>query len=60
MVESAFKAVRAMADGEQTPLEAVSYTHLYYNKGNTEQFPPDGLSTAPAAAARHLRCKNAR
>jgi len=33
-----------------------------YNKGkgNTAQFPPCGLSTAPAAAARHLRCQNAR
>jgi len=29
-------------------------------KGNTAQFPPDGLSTAPAAAAQHLRCQNAR
>ena len=29
------------------------------NKGNTAQFSPDGLSTAPAAAARHLRCQNA-
>ena len=29
-------------------------------KGNTAQFPPCGLSTAPAAAARHLRCQNAR
>jgi len=28
--------------------------------GNTAQFPPSGLSTAPAAAARHLRCQNAR
>jgi len=28
--------------------------------GNPAQFPPDGLSTAPAAAARHLRCQNAR
>ena len=28
--------------------------------GNTAQFPPDGLSTAPAAAAQHLRCQNAR
>ena len=27
-------------------------------KGNTAQFPPCGLSTAPAAAARHLRCQN--
>ena len=30
------------------------------DRGNTAQFPPDGLSTAPAAAARHLRCQNAR
>jgi len=29
-------------------------------KGNTAQFPPSGLSTASAAAARHLRCQNAR
>ena len=28
--------------------------------GNTAQFPPYGLSTAPAAAARHLCCQNAR
>ena len=28
--------------------------------GSTAQFPPDGLSTAPAAATRHLRCQNAR
>ena len=28
--------------------------------GNTTQFPPCGLSTAPATAARHLRCQNAR
>ena len=32
----------------------------YQPKGNTAQFPPYGLSTAPAAAARHLRCQNAR
>jgi len=31
-----------------------------YTLGNTAQFPPCGLSTAPAAAARHLRCQNAR
>ena len=31
-----------------------------HHKGNTAQFPPDGLSTAPATAARHLRCQNAR
>ncbi|MCO7110201.1 Asp23/Gls24 family envelope stress response protein [Gemmiger formicilis] len=30
------------------------------SKGNTAQFPPYGLSAAPAAAARHLRCQNAR
>ena len=37
-------------------------TPLLLNKpfGNTAQFPPDGLSTVPAAAARHLRCQNAR
>jgi hypothetical protein len=29
-------------------------------KGNTAQFLPYGLSTASAAAARHLRCQNAR
>ena len=29
-------------------------------KGNTAQFSPYGLSTASAAAARHLRCQNAR
>ena len=32
----------------------------YRTIGNTAQFPPCGLSTAPAAAARHLRCQNAR
>ena len=31
-----------------------------YPLGNPAQFPPDGLSTAPASAARHLRCQNAR
>ena len=31
-----------------------------YPLGNTAQFPPDGLSTAPASAARHLRRQNAR
>jgi len=36
----------------------VVFGHLLW--GNTAQFPPDGLSTAPAAAARHLRCQNAR
>ena len=30
------------------------------DRGNTAQFPPSGLSTASAAAARHLRCQNAR
>ena len=33
---------------------------LFLFLGNTAQFPPNGLSTAPAAAARHLRCQNAR
>jgi len=33
---------------------------LLFIYGNTAQFPPYGLSTAPAAAARHLRCQNAR
>ena len=33
---------------------------VLYIIGNTAQFPPYGLSTAPAAAARHLRCQNAR
>ncbi len=33
------------------------YSFIY---GNTAQFPPSGLSTASAAAARHLRCQNAR
>ena len=33
---------------------------VLYIIGNTAQFPPDGLSTAPTAAARHLRCQNAR
>ena len=32
----------------------------HYLLGNTAQFLPCGLSTAPAAAARHLRCQNAR
>ena len=32
----------------------MAYTEI---KGNTAQFPPDGLSTAPAAAAlRIVRC----
>ena len=38
---------------------AIMVPVLFYY-GNTAQFPPDGLSTAPAAAARHLRCQNAR
>jgi len=33
---------------------------LLFIYGNTAQFPPCGLSTAPAAAARHLCCQNAR
>jgi len=37
-----------------TARSQMAYTEI---KGNTAQFPPDGLSTAPAAAARHLRCQ---
>jgi len=37
---------------------AIGYSQFII--GNTAQFPPCGLSTAPAAAARHLRCQNAR
>ena len=40
------------------PLQAAVKRIFPY--GNTAQFPPYGLSTAPAAAARHLRCQNAR
>ena len=39
---------------------AGAFLSAVYSYGNTAQFPPDGLSTAPAAAARHLRCQNAR
>ena len=39
---------------------SVSPKLAYKFYGNTAQFPPCGLSTAPAAAARHLRCQNAR
>jgi len=37
-----------------------SFGFIGFCYGNTAQFPPYGLSTAPAAAARHLRCQNAR
>jgi len=43
---------------QKIPAVANSREEKY--KGNTAQFPPCGLSTAPAAAARHLRCQNAR
>ena len=33
---------------------------LFFCFGNTAQFTADALRTAPAAAAHHLRCKNAR
>jgi hypothetical protein len=39
---------------------AGAFLSAVYSYGNTAQFPPDGLSTAPAAAARHLRRQNAR
>ena len=38
----------------------ISLSLIHISIGNTAQFPPCGLSTAPAAAARHLRCQNAR
>ena len=41
----------------RTAWGAVFATRSY---GNTAQFPPCGLSAAPAAAARYLRCQNAR
>ena len=52
----------ALCDGSAwlcDQLTPVSYTHLDVYKRQA-QFPPYGLSTAPAAAARHLRCQNAR
>jgi hypothetical protein len=59
-----FSACRGTFLGKKTsctdwgPTNAGSLSFWTY--GNTAQFPPDGLSTAPAAAARHLRCQNAR
>jgi hypothetical protein len=43
-------------------LSAAFFARMYWKKakGSTAQFPPYGLSTASAAAARHLRCQNAR
>jgi len=43
---------------QKIPAVANSREEKY--KGNTAQFPPYGLSTASAAAARHLHCQNAR
>ncbi|MEI3248284.1 MAG: hypothetical protein ACLRX3_13165 [Subdoligranulum sp.] len=43
--------------GQVHPARRFCYLSIW---GNTAQFPPCGLSTAPAAAARHLRCQNAR
>jgi hypothetical protein len=37
-----------------------SFGFIGFCYGNTAQFPPYGLSTAPTTAARHLRCQNAR
>jgi hypothetical protein len=54
---AAYLIKNAAAGGVQ-PLFIILYYLLFL--GNTAQFPPDGLSTAPAAAARHLRCQNAR
>ena len=46
--------------GSRRLLRVVGDADPYSLYGNTAQFPPYGLSTAPAAAARHLRCQNAR
>ena len=50
--------------GKRRPMPALSAKAvrrvLTVTQGNTAQFPPYGLSTTPAAAARHLRCQNAR
>ena len=58
--EAAF--VYLMLNTVLTLLQSVLEKRLAWKqpKGNTAQFPPNGLSTAPAAAARHLRCQNAR
>ena len=56
------RTVRALTQ-EQKPLPDWMFAwQRFFNKylGNTAQFPPYGLSTASAAAARHLRCQNAR
>ena len=52
------RAQRAMCS--RKPLKAKPARRRHLCKGNTAQFPPSGLSTASAAAARHLRCQNAR
>ena len=39
---------------------AIKVQRVCFTLGNTAQFPPYGISAAPAAAARHLRCQNAR
>jgi hypothetical protein len=52
-----FKIAGSPYDGSK---KALPTAKLKMCIGNTAQFPPCGLSTAPAAAARHLRCQNAR
>ena len=52
------EALKQAADAQ--PKTTAEADKKQNNKGNTAQFPPCGLSTAPAAAARHLRCQNAR
>ena len=61
--EPAIKALVA-ALTSQTVKDYIDSTYdgavVWFPSANTAQFPPCGLSTAPAAAARHLRCQNAR
>ena len=52
--------IEAVGCGIVATLVTVPLLKFLKSKGNTAQFPPYGLSTAPAAAARHLRCQNAR
>ena len=56
-------AVLSLSGAEKGRGQLMRHTNVQVEDGilgNTAQFPPDGLSTAPAAAARHLRCQNAR
>ena len=56
--DSGFWLVKSLVGmDEKTTLKTWTIMEIL---GNTAQFPPCGLSTAPATAARHLRCQNAR